>query len=206
MEGIKMRKKHSLTYLKGLFWVVRCCFLAVLLLVSLEGQSQSASASTVLSPEQSLRSTNLSSLQFNAYSDRALEKVNEWLTYMSLLQESRQDSLLYRELSGYASELFLQSDIALIYGNSKLALADWLQANQSYDGNQVVISRHEWIDDWAMSNGQFNRNLMIHLMVMEGDSPAWSGERVMTIYLTRIKKDFGGEKIETWEIRLGAME
>lgn len=206
MEGIKIMEKHRTTYQFIQFLAHRVGLFMILLLVATQGYAQSARSYETVSPELSLRSTSLSAMQFTAYSDRALEKVGEWLTYMSLLQESRQDSLLYAELSGYVGELYLEPDVLLIFGSDKLKLENWLEANQNVETAEVMVSRHEWIDDWAHNGERFERHLMVNLAVLEGESPAWAGERILTIYLTRINKDFGGEAIETWEIRLGEME
>lgn len=199
-------EKYRTTYQIIQFLTHRVGLFMILLLVATQGFSQSARSYETVSPELSLRSTSLSSMQFTAYSDRALEKVGEWLTYMSLLQESRQDSLLYTELSGYASELYLEPDVLLIFGSDKLKLENWLEANQNAETGEVMVSRHEWIDDWAHNGEHFERHLMVNLAAPEGQGPVWKGERVLTIYLARINKDFGGESIETWEIRLGGME
>ncbi len=201
-----MMEKHDSTYQISLLSPLKCCAVVAMLLFSVQGHSQSARASEVVNPEQSLRSSSLSSMQFHAYADRALEKINEWLTYMSLLEESRQDSLLYSELSGFVSDLFLNPAVELMYNDKQLTLEQWLLAHQQFDGGQILVSRHEWIDDWTHTGVVFERHLMLNLTVMEGEIPAWAGERIMAIYLTRIVKDFGGEKIETWEIRLGGME
>lgn len=206
MEGIKRMEKHDSTYQISQLPTSRLWLFLLLFLVSFQSQAQSARSFETPSPEQSLRSTSLSAMQFDAYSDRALEKVEEWLTYMSLLQDSRQDTLLYRELSGYVADLFLDPRVALIYDESPIVLEKWLAANRSYHGDQIFVSRHEWIDSWAHTKGNFERHLMLNLAVLEGESPAWAGERVISVYLTRIEKDFGGEKLETWEIRLGGME
>lgn len=199
-------EKHDSTYHISLPWPLKLCAVAAMLLFSIQGHGQSARSSEMASPEQSLRSSSLSAMQFHAYADRALEKINEWLTYMSLLEESRQDSLLYSELSGFVSDLFLNPAVELVYNDKQLTLEQWLLAHQQYDGGQIFVSRHEWIDDWALTGESFERHLMLDLAVVEGEIPAWAGERIMAIYLTRIVKDFGGEKIETWEIRLGGME
>lgn len=201
-----MMEKHINTDRMFRFPIRRGWVMIMFGLILNQGVSQSARSFESLSPEQSLRSTSLSSMQFNAYSDRALEKIEEWLTYMSLLRESREDSLLYAELSGYVSELYLNHDVTLIFGNTPLELESWLQANREIGEGQIFASRHEWIDDWAHNGSHFERHLMVNLAVLEGESPAWAGERILTIYLTRIKKDFGGETVETWEIRLGGME
>lgn len=200
-----MKKNITISLLVPLtetrFWVF-----VILTLLFVQSHAQSARASVSMSPEQSLRSTSLSSLQFQAYSDRTIGKIDEWLTYMSLLNESREDSLLFAELSSYIAELFFNNEVLLSSGQQQLPLVEWLGVNQKSEQPSVYVSRHEWIDDWAHNGEYFQRHLMVNLATLEGELCEWAGERVFTICLTRIKKDFGDETIETWEVRLGGME
>lgn len=201
MENIRKTYQRPVNHLRR----GAIMMLAMLLVSTLQAQSASR-ASEQISPEQSLRATNLSAFQFSAYSDRALEKIEEWLAYMNLLRESSGDSVLYAELVGYTQDLFLVADVPMRYGDRTMALEDWLWANRADEGGQVVVSRHEWAGDWSGQQRLFQRPITLNLSVAEGDSPKWAGEVTLMVFLTRIEKDFGGEKIETWEIRLGELQ
>ena len=166
------------------------------------GHAQSARQSSVqVSPEASLMAPVVSPISTEAWSDRALEKVEEWIAYLNLLRQSEEDSLMQKQLIQFSEAYFLDSESQLIFEDEWLSVGDWLTLQATYSGEEIKTSDFVWKDDWMLVNEDWRRTLAVTVGANGEEVLPWEGERFITVVLSRVEKSFGEEMITTWEIR-----
>lgn len=177
-------------------------FACLITLMISTGFAQSArQSSTLMSPEASLTAPSVSPLSTNAWSERAIEKTEEWIAYLNLLREAIGDTLIQNQLILFSEAYFLDSESQLIWGEEMLAVRDWLTRQSQYTGPEIHVSESAWEDDWMLEDQEWRRILRIVIETSEEEELAWEGERMMTVVLSRVEKAFGEETIATWEVR-----
>ena len=194
----KFRSSNSfdMKHLQGI--VYGMCL--VLSLGALQGQSAMPSAPA---PDMMLLSRQLTAPQLADFSDRAIEKLDEWVTYLNLLQAAKQDPAFCTELEGYIKALYVDESVELTNdGLHLMSLDKWVKKRRSTDESPVKLGPPQWLGSWTFSKGQYERDLKIEVLG-EQPAPEWAGTRIFTVYISKVEKDFGGQTQTIWEVKLG---
>lgn len=184
-----------------------CGLIFMILLTISKGWSQSArQSSTLASPEASLTAPSVSPVSTEAWSKRAIEKVEEWIAYLNLLREAENDSLISSQLKEFSAAYFLNDDAQLVFGDVMIPLQDWLTRQSEYIGGEISVSEMSWKDEWMLIDEQWVRELGLKVSTPGAESLGWQGTRSLTVILSRVEKSFGEDKLTTWEVRFNELK
>lgn len=195
--------------------VVKSLSILIVLLIPLFGIGQSAGIerpSAYDKLEQKFEVEEVSTQQLDAFEEKGMEKLNEFISYINLIADKDMDALFKEQAITMATDLFLSEEAVIKSYNPTTKkfesnpLKNYLQNLLSADHPLQVLSIEEIKTLDNAESDSYKWRLNFNQSISQGTEKLPKLVITMNVVLKKKIKYFGEEKKEVWEVLLSDME
>ncbi len=176
---------------------------AVLCALRLVGQSAPEPSSRT-AWETQMSANSVGAAQMQSFHQRAGQKLRDFADLLTLIADPTMDEALRQESKAAAMALFSDKSASIHWHSKQFTLESFLvQIGKSASGTQFGITEFKGYPPGSCAQRNCNWDTVFYWVEKTQDGKPQQYPASMTVVLKKVKKRFGGQEKESWEVFLG---
>jgi hypothetical protein len=176
---------------------------AVLCALRLAGQS-AAEPSSRNAWENQLSANSVGAAQMQSFHQRAGQKLRDFADLLTLVADPAMDEALRQESKAAALALFSDKSVSIHWHGKQFPLESFLsQIGKSASGTQFGIAEFKGYPPGACAQRNCKWDTVFYWVEKTPNGKPQQYPAAMSVVLKKVKKQFGGQEKESWEVFLG---